>query len=57
MRPDGCVSIHAPVKGATEMMQEEREANYRFNPRAREGRDGKGRCEDMIGKLFQSTRP
>ena len=36
---DEVVSIHAPVRGATQPTWPERRREYRFNPRAREGRD------------------
>ena len=34
------VSIHAPVKGATDYLVEEIERVWSFNPRTREGCDG-----------------
>src|SRR5208337_2742336 len=37
------VSIHAPARGATARFKHRSSPNYRFNPRARAGRDaGKG---------------
>ena len=50
------VSIHAPVWGATLRASNATDAQARFNPRARVGRDftATGRCFDSV---FQSTRP
>ena len=51
------ISIHAPARGAT------RETGYRtsrsrnFNPRTREGCDGKSSLGSRISNSFQSTHP
>jgi len=51
----GCVSIHAPVWGATQLLCGYRPA-HRFNPRARVGRDAKS-FSHLRRMSFQSTRP
>ena len=49
------VSIHAPARGATGSAGGLPQ-RFRFNPRARTGRDG-GTYEDPAAAEFQSTRP
>ena len=51
------VSIHAPARGATTRTATRCGASMRFNPRAREGRDGQSSFESCRSKRFQSTRP
>ena len=51
------VSIHAPAKGATWLLQCLHPLFRRFNPRAREGRDGSRVFAHTQDNEFQSTRP
>ena len=51
------VSIHAPARGATAPVAFLMPSTSCFNPRAREGRDGRGDVSRPRGILFQSTRP
>ena len=50
------VSIHAPARGATAQQSPFRRGAWRFNPRAREGRDRES-CQRLCDVWFQSTRP
>src|SRR5690606_28427958 len=51
------VSIHAPAWGATAERRSRIDADHRFNPRARVGRDLASRLLMSISTQFQSTRP
>ena len=51
------VSIHAPVKGATNVVKDVQAGNTSFNPRAREGRDVIHFDVWRLEMKFQSTRP
>ena len=51
------VSIHAPAWGATCCGQPADNRLPGFNPRARVGRDHRGRRETLGFRVFQSTRP
>ena len=51
------ISIHAPVKGATDEKGNQTLYSYNFNPRAREGRDLSEVDEFLAYCEFQSTRP
>ena len=51
------VSIHAPVRGATELAQAQEGVAACFNPRARAGRDVRDAEADPHYDRFQSTRP
>ena len=42
------ISIHAPARGATSEQQAQSAREYHFNPRSREGSDGKG---GMVQKM------
>ena len=54
---EGRVSIHTPVKGATEVTTVAALTKDSFNPHAREGRDEKVGAQASLLMLFQSTRP
>ena len=51
------VSIHAPVRGATNAVHGHGDHQRRFNPRAREGRDWTADASAREPRVFQSTRP
>ena len=51
------ISIHAPVKGATVNFAFWVFSSFYFNPRSREGSDGKLRLLGVQLVLFQSTLP
>ena len=51
------VSIHAPAWGATAARAVFHKGQYRFNPRARVGRDAAVEAADTGDEVFQSTRP
>ncbi len=51
------VSIHAPLWGATAVLNSVIEIGPRFNPRALVGRDVKSCGATASGVMFQSTRP
>ena len=51
------VSIHAPVKGATEKPPAARARQSRFNPRSREGSDQALPIPSQAETWFQSTLP
>ncbi len=52
-----CVSIHAPLRGATIVLDLLLAHRYSFNPRAPAGRDGADPPLDPLIYQFQSTRP
>jgi hypothetical protein len=56
-KQEDVVSIHAPAGGATTNPARIRPGGWRFNPRARGGRDGMARARSVSHKVFQSTRP
>ena len=51
------VSIHAPAWGATFLTPIRHHHRWRFNPRARVGRDYSGQVKRTSHTMFQSTRP
>jgi len=51
------VSIHAPMRGATESRTNHKATTISFNPRAHAGRDIEAALEDCARFMFQSTRP
>ena len=53
----GCVSIHAPTRGATARRARPRPVTESFNPRAHAGRDGSTSTTCAHTVAFQSTRP
>ena len=53
---DGCISIHAPVKGATFIQRKVYYIYKDFNPRSREGSD-RSIWQSIARAIFQSTLP
>ena len=51
------VSIHAPAKGATELIRKSFTISQCFNPRSREGSDFSKGGNVMKDRMFQSTLP
>ena len=51
------VSIHAPAKGATSIVNIHSIFKFCFNPRSREGSDPEGGCRTSHFREFQSTLP
>ena len=51
------VSIHAPVRGATDYTPIEMSGNISFNPRTREGCDAVLVIPLQVHLMFQSTHP
>ena len=57
MRPPAAVSIHAPREGRDFAKFVNTADLWRFNPRAREGRDAQAPDFHPVVCVFQSTRP
>ena len=55
--PGVAISIHAPVKGATDRHDTARHPSGNFNPRSREGSDEKDDAKGLTLDGFQSTLP
>ncbi len=51
------ISTHAPVKGATRVRPRLRRVSVHFNPRTREGCDGRAGAALMPADEFQPTHP
>ena len=51
------VSIHAPAKGATMLPRKMQFCSSGFNPRSREGSDGRNSLRRRLEQEFQSTLP
>ncbi len=51
------VSIHAPLRGATDGLQDSDSPHVRFNPRTPAGCDTRRREAACRGHMFQSTHP